>query len=267
MSTATLLAFSLAGTALVGLALAAVVLWKRERQRVAHLEVRLREETNRVQASHQASSAFFNLVSHELRSPIASIIGYQELLRDGAYGSLGDGAVEALDRIGQSAYHLLHLVDGIVDLASEHAGTLAPDLQPVPLAPLIDHVVTAFHAHARERALRHSVHMDSRLPEVRSDPERLQRALELLVISALKHPAGDRVELTIEAADGGANVRIDGVRLPVDRDAEDPVVRTGIRLAIVAGTARHLGCELRLEPEDADVARQVRLLIRDAPAL
>jgi signal transduction histidine kinase len=262
MNTAALAAF----LAAVALATAFAILWLRERRRVRRLRHALEADRQRADNAARAGDAFFDLVSHELRSPIAAIVGYQELLDDGAYGAMGDAAHEPLQRIGRSARYLLNLVDGTVDLARDRVGTFTPRLESVDLQYIMDETARAFRTHARERSLRCSVDIDPHLPDIRSDPERLTRALDLLVFSAVKHPAGERVELTVEPEDDGATVRVRGTRLPT-YEADDPAVRAGIRMAIVAVTARRLGGDLRLECGADGVATELVLRIRGAPPL
>src|SRR5687768_8696407 len=65
------------------------------------------------------------VLGHELRTPLAAILGYQELLSDGLYGDLSDRQREPVERIHQSAQQLLHLLDGLQELAE--SGSSAHD--------------------------------------------------------------------------------------------------------------------------------------------
>lgn len=252
---------------LAALGIAFVALWWQERRRNKQLRRQIEAQRQRADTAGQAGDAFFDFVSHELRSPIAAIIGYDELLRDGAYGMLGDGAEEPLHRIGRSARYLLHLIDGTVDLARQRVGDLTPRIEPVALHDLIDNAVQTFRTHAEERALEYSTRVDPDIPDIRSDLERLPRALDLMLFSAVKHPGNSGVDLRVEREDDGATVRVTGVRLPFHPEADDPVLRTGIRIGIVAATARLLGGELRVESDTPDAATALTLRIRDVKAL
>jgi two-component system, cell cycle sensor histidine kinase PleC len=257
----------LAAGAALALAALAAALWQRERRRSREARQELGHQQARADAAASAGQAFFDAVTHELRSPIAAILGYQELLRDGAYGAMGDGAREPLERIGRSAHHLLLLVDGIVDLAQERAGSLQPHLENVRLHDLLHTAARTFQLQAQERALRHSVHLDPDIPDIRSDPERAARAVDLLLTTAVKHPAGERLELRMERAPDGATIRVRGTRIPAYAKAADPAVRAGVRMAIVESTVRLLGGELRVGDPHGEDAAEVVLHLRDAPSL
>jgi signal transduction histidine kinase len=240
------------------------VLWWRQRARAHSLADEAARERRRADEAVHAGDAFFGLVSHEFRSPIAAIIGYQELLRDCAYGDIGDAALDPLDRIGRSANLLLHLVDGSLDLARAQAGELSPDLQETDLRGLLEEVAEEFRQHCAERKLRHTVHLDTDLPTIRSDPERITRALHLLIVSAVKNPSGERLELQATREADGATVRIRGTRIPISDEAIDPALRAGIRIAIAAAVAELLHGSLRLVPADGPKGTEVVLRIRDA---
>jgi signal transduction histidine kinase len=239
-------------------------LWWRQRARAQSLTDQVARERRRADEAVHAGDAFFGLVSHEFRSPIAAIIGYQELLRDCAYGDIGDAALDPLDRIGRSATLLLHLVDGSLDLARAQAGELSPDLQETDLHGLLDEVAEEFRQHCAERKLRHTVHLDPDLPTIRSDPERITRALHLLIVSAVKNPSGERLELEATREPDGATVRIRGTRMPSSDEALDPALRAGIRVAIAAAVADLLDGSLRLVPADGPKGMELVFKIRDA---
>lgn len=244
-------------------ALIGAILWLRARRRVARLEsenARLREDLERARSGRET---FFDLVTHELRSPLSAILGYQELLEDSAYGVLPDHAAEPMVRIGRSARHLLHLIDGVVELSRIRSGTVRLDLDDVNLGVLFAAVVEAFRVTARERRIEARVHVDPALPTIRSDQERLLRALDLLTTSALKHPDGDVMDLHITADPTGATVRIRGTELEFPDNVDDLVLRVGIRLAVVDGIARSLGGGLEFQADDDGIVRALSFHIRD----
>lgn len=253
---------------LVGLlaALAAIlaILWWRQIEVARRLDEQLELERKRADQAGRAGDAFFSLVSHEFRSPIAAIIGYKELLVDSAYGDLGDGARDPLERVGRSAQHLLQLIDGALDLARIDGDGLTPDLEETDLQILLEQTATEFNLLCDERSLRHTVHLDTDLPTIQSDPERLHRALHLLVVSAVKNPSGQQLELEANTEPDGATIRIRGIRIPVRDDALDPALRTGIRIAIASAVADVLGGTLLLDPADQPQATEVVFRIRDA---
>lgn len=239
------------------------VLWIRARRRVARLEEELDRRSVALQEARAARESFLDLATHELRSPLSAILGYQELLADGAYGELDAPMAEAVERIGRSARHLLHLADGLVELGRIRAGTLRPDTETVDLGVLFASVADAFRTAARERGLEPHVELPPALPAIRSDRARLLRALDLLIISATKHPAGRQIDLRVTTHGDAVTARIEGSAISVHEPVDDLARRVGIRLAVADGVARVLGGDLSLEESEPGVVHALSLRVRD----
>lgn len=87
-----------------------------ERKLVAALETE-REAVERMREVDQVKDAFVSSVSHELRTPITSILGYLELLEDGAYGVLSTDQQNAVRRVSANSSRLLSLIDDLLTLS------------------------------------------------------------------------------------------------------------------------------------------------------
>lgn len=242
--------------------------WLQRRQAVrARRELqaaRQEAEQAREQASNatRARDGFFDLATHELRSPLAAILGYQELIQDGAYPSLED-ASEPMTRIGRSATHLLHLIEGVVDLSRIRAGGLEPDLEPVNLQDVAGAVTASFRELASERGIEVTTRTTDAGPTVLLDQERVLRAADMLITSAVKHPADHSLHMTVEYVDHQVRIGIRETAIHQRTDSDDPALRIGIRLAIAHGTARLFHGDLDLDVED-DMIRGLSFHI-DAP--
>ncbi|MEX0892077.1 MAG: HAMP domain-containing sensor histidine kinase [Gemmatimonadota bacterium] len=185
-----------------------------------------------------------DVVAHELRTPLAAILGYQELMEDGVYGPLPKGIDDAVRRIGRSARQLLSLVDGLdlldADSQEPAVGAAAFDVSTVleALAPV-----------AQEDARARGLHLDVDLPTarllVRCDPAALRALLELLVGALFKTAASGRFSL--RAARGAADmVHITLADTPLDPAVDAPLtaaeIRTGAGLRVLA--ARRLAARM-----------------------
>src|SRR5437899_8691434 len=104
-------------------------------------QLRQMEETKR---------EFFAAVSHELRSPLTSIRGAIDLLRDGVPGPLTEKQERLMDIIAQSSERLLGLVNQILEMSRLRAGLVELDRKPLNLAWLVDRVVEEVHPQASE---------------------------------------------------------------------------------------------------------------------
>ncbi|MDP6040990.1 MAG: response regulator, partial [Candidatus Latescibacteria bacterium] len=88
-----------------------------------------RKNTELSQASERKSS-FLASMAHELRTPITSIKGYTDNMRDGIGGTLNKRQIRNLARVSQNSDHLLGLVNDLLDLSKIEAGRM--DVNPEP---------------------------------------------------------------------------------------------------------------------------------------
>lgn len=250
--------------ALLGLSTAAfALLWLGERRKRVEAEQAREEARRRRKEADAARDGFFDLATHELRSPLSAILGYQELLADGAFGPLQEGAEEPVDRIGRSARHLLHLIDGVIELSRIRVGGVRPNAESINLGVLFSAVVDAFRVHARERTIEPRISLPASLHDIRSDQDRLIRCIDLLMTSALKHPAEAYMSLDVTALSHGVQVRIGPTAIDVKDHQADATTRYGIRIAAARGIATLLGGSLDVETGDDGEIRALTLRIRD----
>jgi signal transduction histidine kinase len=191
---------------------------RRERQRgdrslewARVLERRVAERTAELtqlyEATRDASSAktdFLASMSHEVRTPLHIIIGYADMLIDGAARSPSEGA-----RLGShlrtAATGLLHLVDDLLEMGRLEAGRVRIDLRPVSVAAFANELA------AREWLAPHpgvSLSWDvAATGAMITDAPKLQIVLSNLVTNALKYTREGQVVVSVgERADGGAVV-------------------------------------------------------------
>lgn len=142
-------------------------------------------------------------VSHDLRSPLASIRAMSEALEDGIVDDPADVA-RYLHSIGVETDRLAELVDDLFELSRITSGSI--DLQPrrVPVAELVDSVVAAVSATARARQLDLRCDLGDP-PPVLVSPAEASRVLRNLLDNAVRHtPAGGTVHVSATTEDGQA---------------------------------------------------------------
>jgi len=161
-------------------------------------ELRIKERA--AEAANRAKSIFLAHMSHELRSPLNSILGFSELIRDLAFGRQGiDKYREYGAYIHQAGTHLLALIDDILDLAKVEAGKL--ELQPVlfDVGELLDECARMMRPMTDRRGLGLTVAPESRGLSLMADRRRTKQMVLNLLSNAIKFTlAGGRVELAAQ---------------------------------------------------------------------
>jgi signal transduction histidine kinase len=233
------------------------------------LDIRLGElaETNvALYESNRLKSEFLANVTHELRTPLVSIIGFAELLRD-AWES-PDPDRERLSRYFQniltSGRNLLDIINDLLDLAKIEAGKLELHLSEFSVAELCKDLIDFVCPLADKRNQRLTLQLDDPLPRCRGDAGKAKQILYNLLSNAVKFtPTGGAVSLTVrQSADDRIQmiVRDTGPGIAPDqretifekfwqRDASQTREHegTGLGLAITRDLVHMLGGTIRVE--------------------
>jgi two-component system phosphate regulon sensor histidine kinase PhoR len=203
-------------------------------------------------------------VSHELKTPIASIKALTETLEGGAIEDL-PVAMDFLQRMHVEVDGLAQLVQELLDLSRLESGRARMRFERTPVPELLQAATGRLLAQADRAGLTLSVDAPAELPQVRADASRIEGALINLVHNAIKFtpPGGSiRVRATLESPARPAEVRIEvidtGVGIPTDAldrlferfykaDKSRATSGTGLGLAIVKHVVQAHGGRVGVE--------------------
>jgi signal transduction histidine kinase len=161
---------------------------------------------------------FVSLVSHELRSPMAAVIGAARTLQE-RWRSLNPGQREAfLALIADETNRLAALIGDVLDTSRIEAGTFSYSFTDVDLARLLQDAVSSASIGQDEVRVRADV--QEPLPPIRGDRERLRQVLANLIDNAVKYsPAGDEVGVRAVKENGVVRISVtdSGPGIPSDQ--------------------------------------------------
>jgi signal transduction histidine kinase len=170
---------------------------KRAAALAAENERRYRE----AEAQNRAKDNFLATLSHELRTPMTSILGWVQFLRSGEYSP--EELREALHMIENSAQLQKRLIDDMLDVSRIILGKFQVDLRPTHLSDIVEAAVTNARPDAAERGVRLTSDV-VRPPDdvVEADATRLQQVIGNILSNAIKFtPPGKQVDLRLERID------------------------------------------------------------------
>jgi signal transduction histidine kinase len=151
---------------------------------------------------------FVSLVSHELRAPMASIIGCATTLRARWRELNADQRESFLALIEQETGRLSTLVGDVLDTSRIEAGTFTFGFADVDVAELVRETASMVELATDEVAVKTTLHEP--LPAVRGDRERLRQLLLNLLSNAAKYTVtGDEIEVRAAAEDGAVIVSVE----------------------------------------------------------
>jgi signal transduction histidine kinase len=164
----------------------ALVHERSQARRIADRSDELERLSAELLRANRAKSEFLANVSHELRTPLAAVVGFIDLLRDGAYGELSARQAGPVERIETSANHLRELVDQILDLSKLAAGRLEVSTESLSLRAFVIDVASEVESLLNEKGLAFSIAVPATLPKVDTDPTHLRQILVNLLGNAIK---------------------------------------------------------------------------------
>jgi signal transduction histidine kinase/ligand-binding sensor domain-containing protein len=143
-------------------------------------------------------------LSHEVRTPLTSILGFSELLESAASPRLTARELRFLGNVRESGNHLLRLVNNLLDQAKLEAGRMEVQLEPVALREVLVSLVSLVEGFALTREVRVEIEAGEELPTVEVDVAKLRQILLNLLSNAIKYsPGGGVVTLAAQALSGG----------------------------------------------------------------
>ncbi len=174
----------------------------------ARLFEEVRRKSAELENAFKLKTDFLNTMAHELRTPLNVVIGTQQLLQEGAYGSLGDQQHKALDRIGRYAKGLLELINEILDLMRLEAKKVSLHLEEFSVHEMADDLELSFEPLAREKGLRLSFEIARDVPRLMTDRGRLKEILENLLANAVKYTDKGSILVRIQTEGAGQQKRV-----------------------------------------------------------
>jgi two-component system phosphate regulon sensor histidine kinase PhoR len=171
-----------------------------------------------VRRAERARRSLLANLSHDLRTPLATLQAIIETLQDGA---LDDPAVahEFLDRMDAEVQSLSRLINDVLELSQIESGQLALHLMPTDLRMLLETVVARMEAQAQQCDISITLALPPDLPMVGIDAPRIEQVLFNLLQNALNFtPASGSVTLTAALADDHVVARVQDTGIGIAPD-------------------------------------------------
>lgn len=143
--------------------------------------------------ARQLRTRFMASMSHELRSPLNSIVGFSQILEDGLDGELRAGQAESVAMIRRSAEELMRLLTDTLDLARIEAGKLRLHRAWVPSVEILTEALARGRALVEGREVEIEAELQPGLPPVYVDSRRIVQA----VVALFRHAARSLSKATV----------------------------------------------------------------------
>jgi two-component system phosphate regulon sensor histidine kinase PhoR len=154
-------------------------------------------------------SEFVSMVSHEIRSPMNSVLMQIQVILDGLAGELTEKQRDILTRAHLKIENLAHMTTELLDLARIESGLITLEREPVAMADLIRDQV-AFHLpYAESASIEMVVDVPDTLPSVLANRRNMEEVLSNLITNAIKYsPGGGRVTVSAAVVNDYLHIRV-----------------------------------------------------------
>lgn len=159
---------------------------KRFEQALQETNIALENAKLNAEKANKAKSDFLSGMSHELRSPLNAILGFAQLI-ESATPLPNSSQHECIEQILQAGWHLLKLINEILDLAVVESGKVFLSLEPVPLADVLYECQAMMETQALPRGIRLTFPKFDTPRFVWADQTRLKQIIINLLSNAIKY--------------------------------------------------------------------------------
>ena len=165
----------------------------------------------RLQEVNRQKTVFLASAAHELKTPLAVIKGYYDLLLSGSLGKLTDKQRDILQESKESCERLVRLVSMFLNYSALESGKLVLHLRENDLRDCLSELATRWHEAFQRKQVRLETILNADLPIFKFDYQKVQQTVANLLDNALKHtPAGGTCYVAcgaslLGAAIGGRN--------------------------------------------------------------
>lgn len=159
------------------------------------------------ETANRAKDEFLSILSHELRNPLNSLLGWSQLLRTQKLDQVK--TEQALEAIEHSAQAQNQLIGDLLDISRITAGRLRLEPQKIEIAPVVKAAIKVVRLSSEAKKIQLESRLDDAHNQILGDPTRLQQVVWNLLSNAIKFtPAGGRIEVTLEYLDSHAQIQV-----------------------------------------------------------
>lgn len=243
---------------------------------IRDLGVALNSMAQRLQEVDRMKSDFFATMSHELRTPLTSIKEGTGLLLDGVGGETTEKQRKLLAILAEESNRLIGLVNSLLDFSKMEAGMMSYEFEMAHVDPLMRRAISEMTPLVEAKQIQLQTVIETQLPAVRLDPERILQVLRNLIGNAVKFtPRGGQVEVVARPVNGKLEISVkdSGPGIPTENlsgifekfnqgDRKNFLTRqgTGLGLAIAKSIIKSHGGEIWAESQLGQGSRFVFVL-------
>jgi PAS domain S-box-containing protein len=214
---------------------------------------------------NKAKTEFVSLASHQLRTPVATVKWYMEMLLSGSLGELSPKQKDYVSRIHGVNEEMVDLIDTLLNVSRIEVGSMKIESKPTDVVSIMESVLVELSSQIEEKKINiHKQYNDS-LKNIESDPKLLRIVLQNLVSNAVKYtPDNGAIAIIFKDSFDGKSVTVSDTGIGIPINQQDKVftklfrannVRagsqgTGLGLYLIKSIIESMGGSIQFESEE-----------------
>jgi len=169
------------------------------------------------ETANHAKDEFLSVLSHELRNPLNSLLGWTQLLRDKQLDEATNH--KALKAIERSAKTQNLLIGDLLDISYISTGRLRLDAQSIELVSVIEAAIEIVHLDAEDKNIQIQTRLDPLPKHLTGDPMRIQQVMWNLLSNSIKFtPPGGKIDVSLDYTDFQAEIQVKDTGVGISAD-------------------------------------------------
>jgi signal transduction histidine kinase/CheY-like chemotaxis protein len=176
-----------------------------------------RAARSKAEQADRAKDQFLAMISHELRAPLSPILAWTRMLRDGLLTP--EQSQRAFEVVERSARTQAQLIEDLLDISRIVEGKVRLQVRPVALAEVVQRSIESLGTAADAKGIRLQAVLDTTVPPIAGDADRLQQIAWNLLSNAVKFtPKGGRVHVTLERVNSHVELSVTDTGIGITAD-------------------------------------------------
>jgi PAS domain S-box-containing protein len=190
----------------------------------------LRNITKEVEIE-QFKSGFLRAMSHELKTPLTTIIGFTETLAGKKRGPLNEDQEKYVNIVLQSGLNLHQLINDLLDFTRLNSNKISLNSEELSLKALLNSLLDSFRPQAQVKNIEIFFDEEYTIPSIQGDKEKLQKAFLNIINNAMDYTHEGKISIDFETDNGQVITKITDTGIGIKTDDQKRIFEKFIKLS------------------------------------